>query len=183
MKKIGKIIMVAAVLMGLGVTAAFAENVDYNKNAIGVYVLGADNTIGGIQYEHRFNDLISTKVNTYIYYSGSEYSTYPMNYNVDLEVDFTLFEDTISKFCTSRLFVYGLAGNSGYLIRPSEYVNDEYVYYPLKYENSVVLSAGFGFDFVFFKHLSIPCQFGFMGNFPYDASAGFCGGIGLRYSW
>lgn len=182
MKKIGKIILAAALVFGFAATAVSAEE-EYNKNAIGVYVLGAYNTVGGIQYERRFNDLISTKFDTYIYYTGRESADIPFEYNVNTEVDFTLYEDTIGKICTSRLFAYGLVGNSGYYICPSEYRDDGWVQLPGSWQQDLVVSVGFGFDFVFFKHLSIPCQFGFIGNFPYDASAGFCGGAGLRYSW
>lgn len=52
-----------------------------------------------------------------------------------------------------------------------------------KMHNNALASVGFGFDFIFFDHLSVPIQFGFMGTFPDDPQVGFCGGIALRYTW
>ena len=52
-----------------------------------------------------------------------------------------------------------------------------------KFHNNALASVGFGFDFIFFGHLSVPVQFGFMGSFPDDPQVGFCGGIALRYAW
>ena len=57
------------------------------------------------------------------------------------------------------------------------------VYKKETFYNDAVASLGFGFDFTFFGHLSIPVQFGFMGTFPDDPQVGFCGGIALRYTW
>ena len=51
-------------------------------------------------------------------------------------------------------------------------------------KSNVIDAIGFGFDFIFFGHLSVPIQFGFMGTInEEDPNVGFCGGLGLRYAW
>ena len=53
-----------------------------------------------------------------------------------------------------------------------------------KNRHSLIAGAGFGFDFIFFGHLSVPIQFGFMGNINgTDPNVGFCAGTAIRYSW
>ena len=176
-----KLIIMAAMLFTLA-GAVFANGLE-NKNAIGVYLLGAESAVGGIQYERRFTDLISTKFGVYAMYDS--YSTYqPFHCNFSVETDFKLYETNWRDKVASRLFAYALAG----YMADSEYSYDYSVENPestkkLKKSNDAVASLGFGFDFIFFEHLSVPIQFGFMGTFPDDPQVGFCGGIGLRYSW
>lgn len=183
MKKSIKILLAAFVVFGISISSMAAQ-VLQNKNAIGVYVLASENTIGGIQYERRVNDLLSLKFDTFIYYSSRGYGT-ALNYNVCCEADFTLFSSEWNPKAGSRLFAYALAGHQGILEQTSKY--DETVkrqvvtgkeFYP-----DAIVSAGFGFEFIFISHLSLEVQFGFQGTFPYGTTAGFCGGTGLRYSF
>ncbi len=161
-------------------TGAFASGLD-NNNAIGIYGIGSEIGVGGIQYERRFSDLFSTKFGVFAFYNEDSYSD-PYNMNVTVETDFTLFEsDWKDKIC-SRLFAYGLVGYTGRLERSYEYMEPESKRIE-KMHNNAVASLGFGFDFIFFEHLSVPVQFGFMGTFPDDPQVSFCGGIGIRYSW
>jgi len=184
MKKTLKILVAVAMLFGIGLSSLAAEGLE-NRNAIGVYVIGSETPFGGIQYERRVTDLISFKVNTYIYYDGGENASNPLDYNIIGECDFTLYETDWFENSGSRLFAYVLAGHTGSTSKEYVYdsVNGTGGYTNPVFTPNAVVSAGFGFDFIFFKHLSIPCQFGFIGNFPNDASAGFCAGTGLRYSW
>ena len=89
MKKSFKKIIVMSVLMS-ALTALFANGLD-NKNNIGMYFIGADDSIGGLQYERRFSDLISEKFGFYAFYNEDSYTTEPFNMNVTLETDFNLF--------------------------------------------------------------------------------------------
>ena len=101
--------------------------------------------------------------------------------NFTVETDFTLYASEWKEKIASRLFAYALVGYTASIKRGYDYVND--VYKKETFYNDAVASLGFGFDFTFFGHLSIPVQFGFMGTFPQDTQIGFCGGIGLRYAW
>ena len=160
-------------------TGAFASGLD-NRDAVGVYVLGAEKPVGGIQYEHRYTDFISNKFGAFIFYNNDSYSD-PLDMNFTVETDFTLFSSEWKDKIASRLFAYALAGYTATLERGYDYIND--VPKKEKFHSNAVASLGFGFDFTFFGHLSVPVQFGFMGTFPQDTQVGFCGGIGLRYAW
>ena len=177
MKKL--LISIAAVFMLA--TGLFANGLE-NKNAIGVYVIGAENSVGGIQYERRFSDLISTKIGVFAFYNDDTYSD-PFNANLTVETDFTLYENQWRDKIASRLFAYALAGYDARYERSYDYSKDDAGIKTEKMHNNAIASLGFGFDFIFFDHLSVPVQFGFMGTFPDDPQVGFCGGIGLRYSW
>ena len=177
-----KIFLTLTVLITLA-TGLFANGLE-NQNAIGMYVIGADQSVGGIQYERRFSDLFSTKFGVFAFYNDTTYSD-PFNMNFTVETDFTLFENNWKDKICSRLFAYGLVGYAARMERTWDYSvgGDGESKKIEKFHNNAVASAGFGFDFIFFDHLSVPIQFGFMGTFPDDPQVGFCGGIGLRYSW
>ena len=185
MKKFVKKLLLAGVLLGLcGGTALFANGLE-NKNAIGVFVLGSEQAVGGIQYERRFTDLISGKFGVMAFYNNDTYNSNPFNMNLTVETDFTLFENTWKDKISSRLFAYGMVGYLGFIDRSYNYNFEETrsEKQSEKMHNNAVASVGFGFDFVFFDHLSVPLQFGFMGTFPDDPQVGFCGGVAVRYSW
>ena len=176
-----KLIIAATLVLALA-GSLFANGLE-NQNAIGMYVLGGEESIGGIQYERRFSDLFSTKFGVFAFYNDRGYSD-PFNASFTVEGDFTLFESNWKEKISSRLFAYGMLGYVGCYERGIEYAAglDE----PKKVEkmhNNALASVGFGFDFIFFDHLSVPIQFGFMGTFPDDPQIGFCGGIALRYTW
>lgn len=170
MKRLLKILLTFGFLMGLSTTAAFANPLE-NKQAVGVYYILSENPIGGLQYEYRFNNLISTKVDVFMYYDGKYREA--LNYNGNIELDITMDESMWKERYSSRLYAYILAGHTGNLYF-GETPHQQY---------DAVLSAGFGFDFTLFDHLSIPIQFGFLGTFPDNKSAGFCVGSGIRYSF
>ena len=180
MKKL--ILLTTLFVLGSGLFANGLEN----QNAIGVFVLGTDEqAVGGIQYERRFTDIVSTKLGVFAFYNEKSYSD-PFNMSVSLETDFTLFENNWKDKIGSRLFAYGMVGYIGKIERTFEYIDGNSSFEPKRTDtmhNNMAASIGFGFDFIFFEHLSVPIQFGFMGTFPDDPQVGFCGGIGLRYSW
>ena len=159
----------------------FANGLE-NENAIGMFIIGADQPVGGLQYEHRFSNLFSTKMGVFAFYNNDAYAD-PYNMNFTVETDFTLFENNWKDKICSRLFAYGLVGYAGKMERHYEYTESNGEKKSQQMHNNAVASAGFGFDFIFFDHLSVPIQFGFLGTFPDDPQVGFCAGIGIRYTW
>ena len=160
----------------------FANGLE-NKNAIGVYIIGSENAIGGIQYERHFSDLISEKFGLYAFYNNNSYSTTPFEFNLTAETDFKLYETNWRNIVSSRLFVYAMMGYDIKKESQTYYVEDGDNEQEEKFLQNAIASLGFGFDFIFFDHLSIPLQFGFMATFPDNPNIGFCGGTGIRYSW
>ena len=124
--------------------------------------------------------MFSTKFGVFAFYNDNGYSD-PFNANFTVEGDFTLFESTWKEKISSRLFAYGMVGYVGNYERTYEYAEPTSKKVE-KMHNNALASVGFGFDFIFFDHLSVPIQFGFMGTFPDDPQVGFCGGIALRYT-
>ena len=185
MKKLLKRIIAVTVLICTA-AVAFADALN-NKNAIGIYIIGSERAVGGIQYERRFTDVISTKFGTYaLVRNKSDYfSDTPIDFNFVVEPDIKLFETTWNGKVCSRLFAFGLLGYE--FSEKSSYHYDEgvheYIYDKSSIEHGLIVGAGFGFDFIFFDHLSVPIQFGFTGTIDKDPFVGFGGGIALRYSW
>ena len=174
-----KLITMAAMLFILAGTV-FANGLE-SKNAIGMYILGSSEAVGGIQYERRFSDLVSTKFGVYAMYNDKD-DWSPFDCNFTVETDFTLYDTTWNDKISSRLFAYALAGYKGGIEYYRENYEEETPKIKRSYNNAVA-SLGFGFDFIFFDHLSVPVQFGFLGTFPDTPNVAFCGGIALRYTW
>ena len=174
-----KLILTAVFAIICGTTSVFADALE-NKNAVGAYFLAADHEVGGLQYERRFSDLVSTKFGVFAFYNQDTYSD-PFKMNITAETDFTLYANNWREKIASRLFAYGMVGYESYIERVYDYEHDAKK--SEKMHNNALASVGFGFDFMFFDHLSVPIQFGFMGTFPDDTQVGFCGGIGIRYTW
>ena len=176
-----KIILSMTILLALA-GSLFANGLD-NQNAIGMYILGGENAVGGIQYERRFSDLFSTKFGVFAFYNDKNQYSDPFNGSFTVEGDFTLFENTWKDKISSRLFAYGMIGYTGVYERNRSYDDNDNPIVTEKMHNNAITSVGFGFDFIFFDHLSVPIQFGFMGTFPDDPKIEFCGGVALRYTW
>ena len=179
-KSIKRIIIVS--VFAICFSKLFASGID-KKNSIGIYFIIADNSIGGIQYEHRFSDIVSEKFGIYAFYNDTYFQSTPLDMTFTAQTDFALYQADWNRCIASRLFAYVLAGYNGKIIRNYDYTGNEKKLIFEDFQHNAILSTGFGFDFIFFEHLSIPIQFGFMANFPYDSKIGFCGGSALRYSW
>ena len=168
-------------ILASSISLLFANGLE-NKNAIGVYVIGADIPIGGIQYERHFSNLISEKFGVYAFYNNDNTSN-PFEFNFTAETDFKLYETNWKDKVASRLFAFAMLGYDIKKERETYYVEPEGSKQEEKIINNALAAVGFGFDFIFFDHLSVPVQFGFMGTFPDTPNIGFGGGIALRYSW
>ena len=168
-------------ILASSISLLFSNGLE-NKNAIGVYVIGAESPIGGIQYERHFSDLISEKFGVYAFYNN-DYTSNPFEFNVTAETDFKLYETNWKDKVSSRLFAFAMLGYDIKIERETNYVEPEDSYLEEKVINNALAAVGFGFDFIFFDHLSMPVQFGFIGTFPGTPNIGLGGGVALRYSW
>lgn len=176
--------LIAGLILLCSSVFVFASGLD-NQNAIGMYIIGGDTSYGGIQYERRFSDFLGVKFGTFaLYQNKSYYNNDEAQFNFIVEPDFTLYQaDWNSKVC-SRLFAFGLAGYNFERKTEVQYVEGGPNIEETKNIHSAIAAAGFGFDFIFFEHLSVPIQFGFMGTINNDdPNVGFCAGVGLRYAW
>ena len=185
MKKMIKILIAAGALLMGSVAGVFASPLE-NKNALGLYVLGGEPVVSGLQYERRYNDIVSQKFDLFVVINPESTSILLDKYNVNFntELDFTLFKAPWGDHFGSRLFAYGLAGYQFRSVNTYEYDRDAgKEIYGVKTTNQLILGGGFGFEFLIADHLSIPVQLGFIGAVFDDPCANFCAGIAIRYSW
>lgn len=168
----------------VGMSAASANPLDF-ENAIGIYGMVAQNTeVYGIQYQRWVSDKVGLQFLGSVYYNPTTgYISNPLDYNVSAEVQYKLFETPFGERSGTCLYAWGLAGHRGY-IKNSYLISEttgETEKSASEFKPVAIVGMGFGFDIMFVNHLSVPVEFGFLGQFPYDPGFGFSFGSGLRY--
>lgn len=199
-------------LLSVMLSAATAEEVnpfESFEDALGGYY----GEIGGIglSYQHWFGSFgIQTALGLMYYtddmidYSFSpNYTTEPYEadifvYNIGVEVQYMLYQDSFRDWFNGNLYVFAGGKHDG-AVRTTYTYEEEiigtapntYKEYPRTGQSDFyyvpLMSAGFGFGFepVFFKHLSIPIEFGLMGQWEFGTAmpvnAGLTFQSGLRY--
>ncbi len=151
---------------------------DEQRNAIGLYFLAADDGYAGLQYEHYFTKKIGLTVDGSAVYKSDETESTPIDANVNLQFDISLFEYEAQKVFAYRVYAWFLGGARYKYF--SGYSYETKTQNPYWYINAVA-GTGFGFEFILVRHISIPIQIGFIGEFPNGGSAGLTFGAGLRY--
>lgn|SRR5574344_718873 len=183
MKKLGKVLMMMCILTSFGVVSAFANPID-SDNAIGVFIMGTtESSVYGLQYQHWFNDKIGMQMEGAAYYNPDVYYGKELQYNISAEFQYKLYETALGERSATNLYAWLLAGHHGYIANESTYDagTGTNVYTSTGFCANAIVGLGFGFDIMFLNHISIPVQFGFMGEFPNDPTIGFAFGSGLRY--
>jgi len=197
MKKI-KILICALAIALIGSLSAWSEELqddkEYNQ-AIGIFLLGNTSAdapnVRALQYSQWFNK-IGFQTEGFVFYNKNDFKDVPTyDFSLSAELLLKLFESPKDKKVYSILYAWFLAGAHGYntadyVSSVGEYGDPGYVegyYKDSGFKADALLGIGFGFDLVFFDHLSIPIQFGFEGEFPNDIAAGFCIGSGIRYKF
>lgn len=177
MKKI-KLIIAALAVLTLGISAVSANPNDYH-NAVGIFAITdfEENAVGGIQFQKWVTDKIGFQIEGSIFYNADTYKSFSANFNAEMQ--YKLFQTNMGEKNASVLYAWVLAGGKGnstdwYDESAGKRVNGETLF-------NATLGLGFGFDFNFINHLSVPIQFGFMGTFPNTLAAGFAIGTGVRY--
>ena len=183
-----KLIVLISLLLSVSVFALSAEGTDSRsafdcESAIGVAYYspdiggGSDNFLGGLCYQHWINEKTGIEFGGAI--SWDPNSTYkPLDYNIYCEGDYILYQSEISHAFASRLYTWGLVGHTGAI--ESEYDMETESYKETGYRPNFRAGIGFGFDLIFYKHVSVPLKFGFTGSLT---GAGFTFGGGIKYIW
>ena len=137
----------------------------------------SDMFLGGICYQHWFTPDFALEAGGAVSWDpGSSYK--PLSYDVYCEGDFVLFKSEVSRFFASRLYAWGTLGHTGKMA--SNYDSEKMAYKDPVYFPNFHAGAGFGFDLIFFRHVSLPLKFGFSGSLT---GAGFTFGGGIKYIW
>lgn len=167
--------------------SAQETNSDYKnaleaKNGVGVAFFTPENfsgsdMLGGLCYQHIFNKKAGLECGGSVFWNPDGYSD-PLYYNIYAEGDYVLFQSEVSKLFASRLFGWALLAHTGNIY--SKYDSDTGSYKNNEFSPNFKIGIGFGFDMIFFRHISFPLKFGFTGSF---AGAGFTFGGGIKYVW
>lgn len=189
MKKLSKIFVTIFAVSVIAISSVFATPTDMD-NAVGVTFLGAVNSsyTAGLQYQRWCTDKIGFQVQGYAFYEADSsdslnYEMSALNYEMSAQFLLKLYESTLGGANRTCLYAWTLVGHHGYEDSDSYYddatekwVNTESVFYP-----NAQAGIGFGFDATLLNHLSVPIEFGFLGEFPNQAKCGFVFGSGIRY--
>lgn len=176
MKKGIKILLASLAIFACGAVSAFAAPLDY-ESAVGVSILSTlDNiSIGGLQYQKWITDKIGFQTEGSIVYQPN----YNLDYNVAVELQYKLFETPMGTKNATILYAWFLAGHRGFQETDYDYATNTRT--KQKFNADAIAGIGFGFDVMLLNHISIPFNFGIVGEFPNDCAAGFCLGSGVRY--
>ena len=184
MKQARKILIAVVVVSAITISSVFAKPSDF-KNAVGFYSLNGLNldSAYGLQYHRWCTDKIGFQTQGYInYYDQGSYSN-PLNYSISVQILYKLFEMDIGERAGSCLYAWASAGHHGYIDRKVVYPEDETL--TEQVTDTVCLNAqvglGFGIDIMCLEHISLPIEFGYMGEFPSNTVIGFVFGSGIRY--
>lgn len=162
---------------------------DLGQNSIGVALLGGSCGIYGLEYERYFGGAFglafigSGYANEYSWDKGS--GKYVGGFNFSVMPELKLFHCEFAKGFDMTLFGWSLVGITAQSDWSTDYDKelDILSYSWDGWKINAVAGIGFGFDFVFAKHISVPVQFGFIGQFPTTPIVGMCVGTGIRFVW
>lgn len=144
------------------------------KNALGAFFLLTEDPIGGLEYQRWLNDKVGLTAQVSLFYNKYSYSnTTVFNYAFNLQTDISLYRFETKNFA-SNLYSWFLVGTNG-----AARTEEGKTYF----SPNVILGAGFGFELIFWKHLSIPIQMGYVGAFPSSNYMNFSVGSGIRYKF
>lgn len=176
MKKGIKILLASLAIFACGAVSAFAAPLDY-ESAVGVSVLSTFDTVtvGGLQYQRWFSDKFGFQAEGSIFYEPNS----NLDYNVSVEFQYKLFETPMGTKNATILYGWVLAGHRGF--QETYYNSETNKTIKQKFNADVIAGVGFGFDVMLLNHISIPFNFGIVGEFPNKPAAGFCLGSGVRY--
>jgi hypothetical protein len=182
-QKTGKILTGIFIGLLFSAVSAWANPLDF-KNAVGVFAMVNDATnVYGLQYQRWYTDRIGLQVEGAAYYDPSSGISTPLDYNIGAEFQYRLYDTSWGTRTGTCLYAWMLAGHRGFIKNTYSWAveTESSEKTGSNYYADAIAGIGFGFDIMFVNHLSIPVQFGFMGQFPNEPAVGFAFGSGLRY--
>jgi len=182
MKNVSKYFLVMFAISVIAISSVAAEPSAFD-NSVGVYGLAGINSpyTAGVQFQRWCTNRIGFQTQGYVYYDSSIKAS--LNYNVSAQFLLKLFETEFGERTGTCLYSWLLVGNHGYDDSTSVYneTTGDYEYSNVEFVTNIQAGIGFGFDIMFLNHLSVPIEFGYMGEFPNDMTWGFVFGTGIRY--
>ena len=97
------------------------------------------------------------------------------NMSAIVEYEYCIYKARFTDTLNSKLYLWLMGG--------PHFVN-EHVWSEPEHDNfyvNGVTALGVGMEFVWWKHLSVPVQFGYVITYPHNVSCSFCFASGIRY--
>ncbi len=94
------------------------------------------------------------------------------------EYQYSIFSAHLTETLNSHLYVWAAGGVN---FRTDSTYNQTTTFWDDETHINAVASLGIGVEFVWWRHLSVPIQFGYVAEFPYDIGMSFCFASGIRY--
>ena len=169
MKKIiSLLVIIALLLMPIFAEAAENENDKDGSAALGMYFCTGEFSMIGLHYQQWFGNhgvMVSAGL------TGD-------TINAVAEYEYCVYSAKFTETLNSRLYVWVLGGVN--CVNDHKYNNATGEYEPNFYVDGLA-SLGIGMEFVWWKHLSIPVQFGYIVELPNNTKMSFCFASGVRY--
>ncbi len=110
------------------------------------------------------------------------YSDYFLYYAIYSTVQYRVYGHKFTDRLSSQLYTWFLLGHLGYMDWVSS-LSEDGVYSSSvgDYRADYLVGLGIGIEVIFSEHLSIPLDFGYVGEFPNDLLISFSFGSGIRY--
>lgn len=163
-------------LLASGLAFSFEQADGSFSQATGLFgFISLDDSLGGLQYQQWFGRWGfqlegGLFINTMSYYDGNS------NYRDARDISGSLSAELLCELYTGQLFRVCDATLFAWLLGGALLETDS----TKTYANAVA-GIGLGVDWVCFKHISFPWQFGFVGKFPYDPYVNILTALGIRF--
>lgn len=179
MKKIIKLFCTALFLFTCTTMSLAADPMDY-KNAVGMYGMIYTDACG-LQYQNWITHKVGLQLEGYATYDSFDYDYGEYEFSIAAQMLYNLFENPISEKTAINFYAWLLGEFKGY--NELSYVDGapNRFYDDSGFQTQYAVGLGFGFEFMFLKHLSIPLEFGYAGTICKKPVMGFVIGSGIRY--
>jgi len=141
--------------------------------------LGIAVTAGGMAYPYA------------MYYGIAEATTADFtvwNYNVQVDLMYRLYASNIWYWLSGDLYAFATLAHKGsvdavFVDEDGDYdtTTDDQYYVAGAYSPIFAVGIGIGYEFVLFRHFSIPLQFGYTVEYPLYVDFSFSGGLRYRF--
>ena len=169
MKKLTVIFLLVIMLL----SPVFAENSVEANREDGKIALGMQGLMGafsmvGLSYQQWFGN------------SGITISAGLDNQHINAlaEYQYCVYASGLTDNLNSRLYVWAAGGVN---LRNDSIYNSTTNQSHDEFHVNAIAALGIGIEFVWWNHLSIPVQFGYIAEMPYDVEMSFCVSTGVCY--
>ncbi len=167
-KNIILILIIALMIMPVFAQDAEAEIEDDGAASLGMYFCAGEFSMIGLHYQQWFGNhgiMVSGGLTGDVFCAVAVY-------------EYCVYSAKFTDILNSRLYLWILGGvdcvnEHNYISSTETYEDDFYV--------NAVGSLGVGIEFVWWKHLSIPVQFGYVIEAPHKTKMSFSFASGIRY--